>query len=352
VADAEGEIQMVMSARRMWRLLVVAVVLATSLVVGGSPAGAYLPDTLLSPIRGIGEKCMDRVNDGRTDGTPVQLFTCKNNDNGAQLWIMVAGEIRADFISPKGEFECLDVDGTGNGAHAIMMGCKGGATPTQGWSIDFAHNTLVNQVSGRCLDATNGSSADHTRLQLWDCIGGPNQQWKPTYAPVRVQSDADVYTSTRGQLFVSPFVYPSYGAGGYSVTANGLPPGLFLVRGSDENDRVHFGGVPTQVGTFGVSVTFTDRFGSTGSTNFQWTINPPLVPVPNVIGDTASQATASLQAAGLTAQAAGSLTTDDRSANGQVAIQNPAAGSSVIPGSVVSYTVWHYRPNQCGPSAC
>jgi hypothetical protein len=35
----------------------------------------------------------------------------------------------------------------------------------------------VNTGSGKCLDATNQSSADGTPLQIWTCAGSANQQW-------------------------------------------------------------------------------------------------------------------------------------------------------------------------------
>ena len=35
----------------------------------------------------------------------------------------------------------------------------------------------VNPNFGRCLDATDVSSADGTPSQIWDCTGGANQQW-------------------------------------------------------------------------------------------------------------------------------------------------------------------------------
>jgi len=35
----------------------------------------------------------------------------------------------------------------------------------------------VNVGSNRCLDATGNSSADGTRLQIWDCTNAANQQW-------------------------------------------------------------------------------------------------------------------------------------------------------------------------------
>lgn len=39
------------------------------------------------------------------------------------------------------------------------------------------NNTLVNPVSGKCLDDPGSSTVDGTRLELWDCNGGANQQW-------------------------------------------------------------------------------------------------------------------------------------------------------------------------------
>jgi hypothetical protein len=36
----------------------------------------------------------------------------------------------------------------------------------------------VNTGSGKCLDATNNSSANGNQLQIWTCTGAANQQWK------------------------------------------------------------------------------------------------------------------------------------------------------------------------------
>ena len=49
------------------------------------------------------------------------------------------------------------------------------ATAAQSWTRSGTQ--LVNTGSGRCLDATGPSSADGTRLQIWDCTGAANQQW-------------------------------------------------------------------------------------------------------------------------------------------------------------------------------
>ena len=36
---------------------------------------------------------------------------------------------------------------------------------------------LIGAQSGRCLDVTNASMTNGTRLEIWDCNGGANQQW-------------------------------------------------------------------------------------------------------------------------------------------------------------------------------
>lgn len=37
--------------------------------------------------------------------------------------------------------------------------------------------SLRNPQADKCLDVTGQSSADGTRLQVWDCTGNANQRW-------------------------------------------------------------------------------------------------------------------------------------------------------------------------------
>jgi hypothetical protein len=55
-----------------------------------------------------------------------------------------------------------------------LYDCNGSGA--QQWTQDGQHE-LVNTGSGKCLDATNQSSADGTPLQIWTCAGTANQQW-------------------------------------------------------------------------------------------------------------------------------------------------------------------------------
>lgn len=45
--------------------------------------------------------------------------------------------------------------------------------------------TLVNPVSGRCLDVPGGDTTEGTQVEIWDCNGGSNQQWTlPQATPI------------------------------------------------------------------------------------------------------------------------------------------------------------------------
>ena len=70
--------------------------------------------------------------------------------------------------------KCLDVtDGsTANGNQPQLWSCTSG--PNQQWTIG-ADGTI--RALGKCLDVTGNSTADGAAVQLWDCFGGGNQRW-------------------------------------------------------------------------------------------------------------------------------------------------------------------------------
>lgn len=39
------------------------------------------------------------------------------------------------------------------------------------------NSSLINPVSGRCLDRPDGNTANGTALQIWDCAGNAAQPW-------------------------------------------------------------------------------------------------------------------------------------------------------------------------------
>jgi Glycosyl hydrolase family 59/Ricin-type beta-trefoil lectin domain/Concanavalin A-like lectin/glucanases superfamily len=70
--------------------------------------------------------------------------------------------------------KCVDDNGqsTANGTKIQMWDCNGG--PSQQWTIE-PDGTLW--IYGKCMDITGGGTGNGTLVELWDCNGGTNQQW-------------------------------------------------------------------------------------------------------------------------------------------------------------------------------
>jgi hypothetical protein len=83
-------------------------------------------------VPGAAGKCLDVAGAGKTNGTPVQIYTC--NGGAAQKW--------------------------------------------QRWATYDGGYTLRNANSGKCLEVLNGASADGTKIQIRDCGSSKAQQWK------------------------------------------------------------------------------------------------------------------------------------------------------------------------------
>jgi hypothetical protein len=85
---------------------------------------------------------------------------------------VTSGPITAGDDSSK----CVDDNGlsTANGTKIQMWDCNGGSN--QDWTIE-PDGTL--QVYGKCMDITGANYSNGTNIELWDCNGGANQQWQP-----------------------------------------------------------------------------------------------------------------------------------------------------------------------------
>jgi hypothetical protein len=72
--------------------------------------------------------------------------------------------------------KCLDVPGhaTTPGTRVQIWSCSGGAN--QQWRVN-SDGTIVGVESGLCLDVTGGATTNGTAVVLWTCNGGSNQKW-------------------------------------------------------------------------------------------------------------------------------------------------------------------------------
>ena len=71
--------------------------------------------------------------------------------------------------------KCVDDNGlsSANGTKIQLWDCNGGAN--QQWTV-ASNGTL--QVYGKCMDITGANYSNGTLVELWDCNGGGNQQWQ------------------------------------------------------------------------------------------------------------------------------------------------------------------------------
>jgi hypothetical protein len=69
----------------------------------------------------------------------------------------------------------MDITGasSANGTLIELWQCNGGAN--QQWKAQ--NGQLVNPATGKCLDDPGSNTANGTQLDLWTCNGGTNQQW-------------------------------------------------------------------------------------------------------------------------------------------------------------------------------
>ena len=70
---------------------------------------------------------------------------------------------------------CLTAASDANGAQVSIQPCTG--ADAQQWTFDGGSVKLFGNT--KCLDVTDGSTVDGTKLQIWDCSnnGNPNQQF-------------------------------------------------------------------------------------------------------------------------------------------------------------------------------
>ncbi|MFD4789484.1 ricin-type beta-trefoil lectin domain protein [Streptomyces sp. NPDC058459] len=81
-----------------------------------------------------------------------------------------AGPVRSGMAG-----KCLDDFGgsSANGTKVDLWDCNG--TPAQQWTS----NGTALTINGKCLDVTGAGTANGSLVELWDCNGGGNQVWQP-----------------------------------------------------------------------------------------------------------------------------------------------------------------------------
>ncbi|MET9778747.1 endo-1,4-beta-xylanase [Streptomyces sp. NPDC006367] len=122
-------------------------------------------------------------------GAPASAYAAVTNDCLAVsrcLGITVWGVRDTDSWRSQDTPLLFNGDGSKKPAYTAVLDALDGGSPTPP-----ADSGQIKGVgSGRCLDVPGASATDGTRLQLWDCHSGANQQWTYTGAgELRVHGD-------------------------------------------------------------------------------------------------------------------------------------------------------------------
>ena len=134
---------------------------------------------------GLAGKCMDAESDGMNvpNGTAVTLYACMNGFDGKPLSVQIWSRSQGAALPIAGVGgKCLDVTGANptSGTAVELWDCNGG--PNQNWTP--ARDGTLRGLAGKCLDVAGGDPNDGTRLILWDCTGAPNQLWRLELLPL------------------------------------------------------------------------------------------------------------------------------------------------------------------------
>jgi hypothetical protein len=134
-------------------------------------------------ILGTGGDNSDGSDGTFYEGVMTSGYPSAATENAVQASIVAAGYAPSSgtngttgpITAGDASGKCVDDNGlsTANGTKIQMWDCNGGSN--QQWTV-AADGTL--QVYGKCMDITGANYGNGTLIELWDCNGGANQQWR------------------------------------------------------------------------------------------------------------------------------------------------------------------------------
>ncbi|KIJ23779.1 carbohydrate-binding module family 13 protein [Sphaerobolus stellatus SS14] len=139
------------------------------------------------------QRCLDLTDGILDNGNQLQIWDCNQmNNNPNQQWTSapLADPVSEIVNTGTGESSlCMAADSSDNGAPVFAAPCSDTTSrkvwfnPQPGNGNSGSYRLAFGDDGAgpvKCLDVTDGVDAPGTRLQLWDCTGGPNQQFLPT----------------------------------------------------------------------------------------------------------------------------------------------------------------------------
>ncbi|MDQ1654660.1 MAG: hypothetical protein QOI35_3860 [Cryptosporangiaceae bacterium] len=151
---------------------------ATAGVLAAVPAQAALSGATLT--NKLSSSCLSVRGGVSTAGTAVEINTCGGTES-QKFTTTTANQLQ---VTIGGVTSCLDANasGTANGTKLIIWPCHTGTN--QQWTVG-TDNSIHGVASGRCVDINANATSAGTPAVLWDCKNGGNgsQTWLPNAAP-------------------------------------------------------------------------------------------------------------------------------------------------------------------------
>lgn len=125
-----------------------------------------------------GNKCLDDYHSQLPPNTKIDIYTC--NGTGAQTWTLNPnGTITYTAnggTGDNGSGVCLDIGGDhqSSGSPLFLWNCNGG--PTQQWQLG-PNGAIASAATDMCIDTPNSNNTDGTALQIYTCNGSAAQTW-------------------------------------------------------------------------------------------------------------------------------------------------------------------------------
>jgi hypothetical protein len=130
-------------------------------------------------------RCLDEdVSSPTHNGTKVQTWGC--NGSNQQGWDWVPQDSWNPLnswgtIHSRYDGRCLDVDTSGginNGTKVQVWDCNGWANQDWRFEFDSSNGFKIVGVQDKCLDVNWSRIGDGNELQVWDCGSADNQVWQ------------------------------------------------------------------------------------------------------------------------------------------------------------------------------
>jgi hypothetical protein len=118
------------------------------------------------------------------EGAVTSGYPSDATENAVQAELATAGYAQSTSSAPTGPItsgvnssKCVDDNAlsSADGTKIQLWDCNGGAN--QQWTVE-PDGTL--RVYGKCMDITGANYSNGTNIELWTCNGGANQQWQAT----------------------------------------------------------------------------------------------------------------------------------------------------------------------------